>query len=261
MQHDFISQAIVAGETKAHMPLPLMLVKGFMAGALLAVAAVFAITIGHQTGSPIVGAVLFPVGFCLIYLMGYDLVTGIFVLVPMALLSRDSRVTIWQTLQSFVIFFLANFAGALCVATIMAVVFTLGFTAQPSSIGNAIANIGEARTVGYKEAGFGGLATVFLRAALCNWMVSMAVIGSFMSRDTAGKVIVMWMPIMLFFAMTFEHSVVNMFLFPFALLLGGNFSIADYLLWNELPVLVGNLVGGMMFTAMPLLLIKKWQLQ
>lgn len=256
MQSEFISQAIEAGKTKAQMPLPLMLVKGFMAGAILAVAAVFAITIGHQTGSPIVGAVLFPVGFCLIYLMGYDLVTGIFVLVPMALVS--GRVTAQETMKSFVVFFLANFLGALCVAAIMATVFTTGFSNKPSNLGEFIAAIGEARTVGYKEAGLGGLLTVFLRAALCNWMVSMAVIGSFMSKETSGRVIVMWMPIMLFFAMTFEHSVVNMFLFPFALMLGGDFSIADYLIWNEIPVLLGNLAGGLLFTALPLLLVNKY---
>ena len=48
-------------------------------------------------------------------------------------------------------------------------------------------------------------------------------------RDLSGKVIAMWMPVMMFFYMGFEHSVVNMFLFPSGLMLGGNFSIADYL--------------------------------
>jgi formate/nitrite transporter FocA (FNT family) len=45
----------------------------------------------------------------------------------------------------------------------------------------------------------------------------------------------MWMPIMLFFYMTFEHSIVNMFLFPSGLLLGGHFTLMDYLIWNEIP--------------------------
>jgi formate transporter len=55
-----------------------------------------------------------------------------------------------------------------------------------------------------------------------------------------------------FFAMVFEHSVVNMFLFPSALLMGGQFSIMDYLLWNEIPTVVGNLVGGLSFTGLTL---------
>ena len=52
------------------------------------------------------------------------------------------------------------------------------------------------------------------------------------------------MPVMLFFFMGFEHSVVNMFLFPSALLMGGNFSVMDYLLWNEIPTVLGNLFGA-----------------
>ncbi|MGP4763395.1 formate/nitrite transporter family protein, partial [Klebsiella pneumoniae] len=45
----------------------------------------------------------------------------------------------------------------------------------------------------------------------------------------------MWMPIMLFFFMGFEHSVVNMFLLPSAMIMGGDFSVMDYMLWNEIP--------------------------
>jgi len=72
------------------------------------------------------------------------------------------------------------------------------------------------------------------------------------STHVSGKVIAMWMPIMLFFAMTFEHSIVNMFLFPAGLLLGGHFTWFDYLFWNEIPTVVGNLVGGLAFTGLTL---------
>lgn len=47
-------------------------------------------------------------------------------------------------------------------------------------------------------------------------------------------------------------SVVNMFLFPSALLMGGNFSMLDYIVWNELPTVVGNMVGGLAFTGLTL---------
>jgi formate transporter len=65
-------------------------------------------------------------------------------------------------------------------------------------------------------------------------------------------VIAMWMPIMVFFSMGFEHSVVNMFLFPSGLMMGGNFSIADYFIWNELPTVLGNIVGGLTFVGLTL---------
>lgn len=253
--NEFFDQVIAAGETKAKMSWSLMMTRGFMGGALLAIAAVFAVSITHQTNLPIVGAALFPVGFCLIYLMGFDLVTGIFVLVPIGYIARQPTLTLTMVFRSFFWVFIANFCGAVLIALIMASVFTNGFSSDVSPVGEMLAEIGKSRTIGYKENGIGGLATVFLRAALCNWMVSLAVLGSFVSSHTHGKIMVMWMPIMVFFAMTFEHSVVNMFLFPVALLLGGEFSISDYLLWNEIPVLVGNLAGGLVFTALPFLIV------
>ena len=52
---------------------------------------------------------------------------------------------------------------------------------------------------------------------------------------------------LIFFYMGFEHSIVNMFLFPSGLMLGGDFTIMDYLIWNEIPTVIGNLVGGLTF--------------
>jgi formate/nitrite transporter FocA (FNT family) len=79
-------------------------------------------------------------------------------------------------------------------------------------------------------------------------MVSTGVVGAMISTHVSGKVLAMWMPIMVFFYMTFEHSVVNMFLFPSGLIMGAEFSLADYFLWNEIPTILGNLVGGLTFT-------------
>ena len=82
--------------------------------------------------------------------------------------------------------------------------------------------------------------TLFIRGVLCNWMVSTGVVGAMVSTSVSGKVIAMWMPIMVFFYMGFEHSIVNMFLFPSGLMLGGKFSIADYFIWNEIPTVLGQ---------------------
>jgi formate/nitrite transporter FocA (FNT family) len=76
--------------------------------------------------------------------------------------------------------------------------------------------------------GVAGWFTIFLRGMLCNWMVCMGVVGAMVSTSVSGKVIAMWMPILVFFCMTFEHSVVNMFLFPATMIMGGSFSIADH---------------------------------
>ncbi len=249
---EFVTKMIDSGEAKVFMSTRDTLIRAFMAGAILALAAAFAVTINVQTGQPLAGAVLFPVGFCLLYLLGFDLLTGVFTLVPLALIDKRPGVTIGGVLRNWTLVFFGNFGGALMVAWMMAVVFTFGFSQAPDAVGMKIGVIGESRTVGYAAHGAAGMLTLFIRAVLCNWMVSTGVVAAIMSTTVSGKVIAMWMPIMLFFYMGFEHSIVNMYLFPSGLMLGGKFSIMDYLLWNEIPTVIGNLVGGLTFVGLTL---------
>jgi formate transporter len=249
---EFVTKMVDAGESKVFMSTRDTLIRSFMAGALLSLAAVFAVTITVTTNSPLLGAVLFPVGFCMLYLLGFDLLTGVFMLSPLALIDKRPGVTAGGVLRNWGLVFVGNFSGALLVAVMMAFVFTFGFTTDPGPVGEKLASIGAARTVGYAQYGMAGWFTIFVRGVLCNWMVSTGVVGAMISSDVTGKVIAMWMPIMIFFFMTFEHSVVNMFLFPSALIMGGAFSLADYFLWNEIPTVLGNLVGGITFTGLTL---------
>jgi formate/nitrite transporter FocA (FNT family) len=188
----------------------------------------------------------------MLYLLGFDLLTGVFVLSPLALIDKRPGVTLGGVLKNWGLVFTGNFLGALTVAIMMAIVFTYGFSTEPNAVGKVIAGIGESRTLGYKDHGAAGMLTLFIRGVLCNWMVSTGVVGAMISTSVSGKVIAMWMPIMVFFAMTFEHSVVNMFLFPSALIMGGNFSVMDYIVWNEIPTVLGNMVGGLAYTGLTL---------
>ena len=249
---EFVTKMVDAGESKVFMATRDTLIRAYMAGAILALAAAFAVTINVATGVPLLGAVLFPVGFCMLYLLGFDLLTGVFVLTPLAWLDKRPGVTIGGILKNWGLVFTGNFLGAFTVAVMMSIVFTFGFSTEPNAVGKALAGIGEARTLGYAQHGAAGMLTLFVRGMLCNWMVSTGVVGAMISTDVSGKVIAMWMPIMVFFFMTFEHSIVNMFLFPCGLLMGGKFSVMDYLLWNEIPTVVGNLVGGLAFTGLTL---------
>jgi len=249
---EFVTKMIDAGESKIFMSTNDTLIRSYMAGAILALAAVFAISVSVETGQPIVGAILFPVGFCMLYLLGFDLLTGVFVLAPLALIDRRKGVTVKGVLRNWGLVFLGNFAGALTVAFLMSVIYTFGFSTAPGAVGEKIANLGVERTLGYAQYGTAGMVTLFIRGMLCNWMVSTGVVGAMISTTVSGKVIAMWMPIMLFFAMGFEHSVVNMFLFPSGLIMGADFSVMDYLVWNEIPTVLGNLVGGLAFTGLTL---------
>ena len=249
---EFATKMVDAGEAKIFMSARDTVIRAYMAGAILALAAVFAISIITATGNPLLGSILFPVGFCMLYLLGFDLLTGVFVLCPLALLDKRPGVTLGGVLRNWGLVFIGNFAGALTVAVMMAFVFTYGFSTDGGAIAKKVAGIGEARTLGYAQYGIAGWFTIFIRGMLCNWMVSTGVVGAMISTHVSGKVIAMWMPIFVFFYMTFEHSVVNMFLFPFAMIMGGDFSIPDYFIWNEIPTALGNLVGGIAFTGLTL---------
>lgn len=244
---DFAGKMIDAGEAKVFMSTKDTLIRAYMAGAILALAAAFAVTVSVNTGNPLIGALLFPVGFCMLYLLGFDLLTGVFTLVPLALIDRRRGVT-WQgMLRNWGLVFCGNFAGAFTVAVFMSIIVTFGFSEAPNKVGEQLGHIGEGRTLGYAAHGAAGMLTLFIRAVMCNWMVSTGVVAAMMSTSVSGKVIAMWMPILVFFYMGFEHSIVNMFLFPAGLLLGGNFTVADYLIWNEIPTVLGNLIGGVTF--------------
>lgn len=249
---EFVTKMVDAGESKIFMSTRDTLIRAYMAGAILALAAVFAVTVNVQTGYSIIGSILFPVGFCMLYLLGFDLLTGVFVLTPLALIDKRPGVTLSGVLRNWGLVFCGNFTGAFTVAVLMAIVFTFGFSTPPDKVGKVIAGIGEARTLGYSQYGAAGMLTLFVRGMLCNWMVSTGVVGAMISTSVTGKVVAMWMPIMVFFFMVFEHSVVNMFLFPSAMLMGGKFSIMDYIIWNEIPTVLGNLVGGLSFTGLTL---------
>ena len=229
-----------------------MLIRSFMAGAILAIAVALAVTAAVQTGIPNVGALIFPVGFCILNLLGFDLLTGVFALVPLALFDKRPGATFNGLLKNWGLVALGNLLGALTTAVLIGIAWTFAFTTEPGAAGQAIAKAAEARTLGFAEHGAAGWLTVFVKGILCNWMVSVGVVGAMLSKDVIGKVIAMWMPILIFFGLVFEHAVVNMYLFPLGMMMGAPITIADWLIWNEIPVILGNLVGGLLLTGMVL---------
>lgn len=249
---EFVKTMVDAGESKLFMATRDVLIRSFMAGAILAIAVALAVTAAVQTGIPIVGALIFPVGFCILNLLGFDLLTGVFALVPLALFDKRPGATFNGLLKNWGLVALGNLLGALTTAVLIGIAWTFAFTSEPGAAGQAIARAAEARTLGFAEHGAAGWLTVFVKGILCNWMVSVGVVGAMLSKDVIGKVIAMWMPILIFFGLVFEHAVVNMYLFPLGMMMGAPITIADWLIWNEIPVILGNLVGGLLLTGMVL---------
>jgi formate/nitrite transporter FocA (FNT family) len=82
------------------------------------------------------------------------------------------------------------------------------------ALGDQVRRIAQAKTLGYMALGARGWGTAFVKAILCNWMVTVGAVLALTSRSTIGKIAAMWLPITTFFALGYEHSVVNMFVVP-----------------------------------------------
>jgi formate transporter len=245
---DVVSSMVNAGSAKAGLPVRDLLIRGFLSGALLGFATSLAFTATAQTNTPLVGALVFPVGFVMIVLLGLELVTGSFATVTLA--AVDGHRSWSQVSANLSWVFVGNLLGSVVYGVLLYVALTSMGTEAPSGIALKIVAVAEAKTNAYAAHGFAGLVTVFTKAVLCNWMVCLGVVMALTSQSTVGKIVAMWLPILTFFAQGFEHSVVNMFLIPTGMLLGAKVSFSDWWLWNQIPVTLGNLVGGLLFTGL-----------
>jgi formate/nitrite transporter len=232
-----------------------LLIRGVLSGAILGVATSLAITGAVSTGQPLVGALIFPVGLVMIVLLGLELITGSFALLPLPWLDREASGA--SVLANWGWVFVANLIGSVIYGALLAIALTDMGAIEPSGVALRIVQIAEAKTTGYAAFGFAGMVTVFVKAILCNWMVCLAVVLAMSTTSTIGKIATAWMPVFVFFAQGFEHSVVNMFLIPTGMMLGAKVTVADWWLWNQIPVTLGNLVGGFTFTGLAIYMTYK----
>ena len=245
---DVVQTMLAAGSTKAALPVKDLLIRSTLSGALLGVATSLAFTSALQTNTPLVGALIFPVGFVMIVLLGLELVTGSFALVPLA--ACDGRRPWSAVIANLGWVFLGNLVGSVGFGGLLMIALTNMGTDAPSGIALKLIAAAEAKTTAYAAHGFAGMVTVFVKAILCNWLVCLGVVMAMSSHSTVGKIVAAWLPVVTFFAQGFEHSVVNMFVIPTGMLLGAKVSFSDWWLWNQIPVTLGNLVGGLLFTGL-----------
>jgi formate transporter len=225
-----------------------ILIRSILSGAILGIATSLAFTGAVSTGQPIVGALIFPVGIAIIVLLGLELITGSFALVPLPWIDGEASGS--TVLANWGWVFIGNLIGAMAYGGLLAIVLTNMGTSEPTGVAARIVATAEAKTIGYAALGVAGMVTVFVKAMLCNWMVCLALVLAMSSTSTIGKLAALWIPIFIFFAQGFEHSVVNMFIIPTGMLMGAKVSVANWWLWNQIPVTLGNLVGGFTFTGL-----------
>ena len=247
---ELINEVRKAAARKVDLSTGQLMLRGALSGGILAYATALAMMVNSQGLPPIVAAICFPVGFVMLVLLGLELATGNFAVLPIGYLSGD--VPGQRLLRNWLWVYIGNLFGAVG----FAVLFYWSITSFGATSGGAVAEqirkVAQAKTLGYMAGGTGGWGTAFVKAILCNWMVTLGAVFALQSRSTIGKVVAMWLPITTFFALGFEHSIVNMFVVPAGMLLGAPVSAAQWWIWNQIPVTIGNIVGGVVLTGVAL---------
>lgn len=244
-----------AGAAKAGRDGIVLFVLGLLAGAFIALGAVFMTTVLTGAGdlpwgvARLLGGLAFSLGLILVIAGGAELFTGDSLMI-VAFASR--RITLGALLRAWLLVYLGNICGAIATAALVFLAGQHGFAG--GAVGRTALGIASAKAAL-------PTAPLFFLAVLCNVLVCLAVWMSFGARSLADKVLVIVPPVTAFVAAGFEHSIANMYLLPYALAikawaepgfwtaLGQNaaayagLTLGDAL-HNIAVATIGNLVGG-----------------
>ena len=273
LPQEMATRAEYLGVRKAEMPILKMFMLSVLAGAFIALGAIFATTVSagsmaittaggeaaYSTGLPfgvtrLLAGLVFSLGLILVVVGGAELFTGNNLIV---MAWANGKVTAGALLRNWAIVYFGNFVGAIGTAILM--FFTRQYTFGTNSIGIAALKTGVAKCD-----------LTFIQAIalgiLCNALVCMAVWLTFSARSTVDKIAAIVFPITAFVAAGFEHSIANMYFIPYALFIkmfdpdfvakvGDKVANLDKLTWqafwinNLLPVTIGNIIGGAVLVA------------
>jgi formate/nitrite transporter len=247
---ELTSAMLDSGIKKAKLGVFDMLVRGALAGAFVGLGISVDAAAGGLSGNGLVGALLFPFCFILITLLSLEFFTGNCALLPFAAFA--GCVSLGQVLRNWVFVYIGHLIGALTYGFLYAAVSTKFFTEAPDAVGAKVMAIGLAKVIPYVHAGAAGWWTALVKGIFATWMVSLGAVLALVSRSVIGKVVAAWLPIMAFVVMGFEHCVVSMFAIPTAIMLGAPITVSQWLVWNQIPVTIGNIIGGMICTGLAL---------
>jgi len=262
-----------AGAGKAKLSISNLLLRGFMAGAYIAIGGALCTVcvtgVAAHLGpgiAKLIGGAVFPVGLIAIVLTGMELFTGDCMIVPMAAMMK--KITWGAVLRNWTWVYIGNLIGSLAYAYLMAVGPFVSGQADGSMAVNAFGmsavGIAAGKILGYKAVGAAGLWSCFMKAIGCNFLVNIAILLAITADNVVGKFFGVWFPIMAFVSSGFEHVVANMYFLPAGkfltdwypaviakkggmLLANGGLSWSDIWLWNLIPVTIGNIFGGFLF--------------
>lgn len=270
---EMATRAEYIGVRKSEMPFLKMFMLAVLAGAFIALGAIFATTVSagsmsvmaadgtaaFSTGLPygvtrLLTGLVFSLGLILVVVGGAELFTGNNLIV---MAWASGKVSLAAMLRNWAVVYFGNFVGSFATAILM--FYTKQYTFGKDAVGIAALNIGVSKS-----------SLEFVQALalgiLCNALVCMAVWLTFSARSTMDKIAAIIFPITAFVASGFEHSIANMYFVPYALLVkmgdaefmgrvAEKVANLDKLTWgnfflnNLIPVTIGNVIGGAVLVA------------
>jgi formate transporter len=245
------------GVAKAQLSTTSTLALAVLAGAFIALGAVFATTVTSGAAgvlpagvARLLAGLVFSLGLILVVVGGAELFTGNNLII---MAWAGGKLSHAGLLRNWVLVYLGNFIGAM--GTVLLVFVGRQYTFD----GGGIGAVALATALHKVELGFLQAVTLGI---LANGLVCLAVWLSFSARTTADRILAVIFPITAFVAAGFEHSIANMYFVPLGILirmrapesfwLAVESVPADYaaltwtgFLWhNLLPVTIGNIIGG-----------------
>lgn len=226
------------------------------AGAFIALAFVFYTT--TQTGSAdapwgltkLVGGLVFSLGVIMVVVCGCELFTSS----TMTTVARvNKRISTFQMVRNWVVVYFGNFIGGL---------FIVGLIWMGSQTMAANGQWGLTILTTAQHKIHHTWSEAFALGILCNIMVCLAVWMTYAGKTLTDKAFIQILPIGLFVASGFEHSVANMFMIPMGIITAhfstpefwqaiglnpeqfADLDVYHFIVKNLIPVTLGNLVAG-----------------
>lgn len=266
---EVIETNMKAAQAKVNYPFFKLVLLGIMAGIFVGFGAAASSTAMHGISdvgiARLVAGCIFPVGLMMIIFVGGELITSNCLMISGVI---NGRYSVWKMLKTLAILYISNAIGSVIVATLVYYSDILNYSG--GALGAYAVN------VAYAKANVAPGAAV-CSGILCNILVCAASLMATAAKDIAGKTWAIFFPIFAFVICGFEHCVANMYYLALGILAGGN---ADYaskaeelyglssvqlqesltiggFFSNQIPVTIGNILGGMVFVALPLYAIYK----
>lgn len=271
---EMATRAEFIGVRKSEMPFISMFALAILAGAFIALGAIFATTVlaggisikdaegaaAFSTALPygmnrLLAGLVFCLGLILVVVGGAELFTGNNLIV---MAWASGKVSTGALLRNWLIVYLGNFVGSL--GTVLVMFFSKQYMFGSGAVGLTALNIAKSKV----ELGF---VQAIALGIMCNALVCLAVWMTFSARSTTDKILAIIFPISAFVAAGFEHSIANMYFIPIGLAIkqwadpkfwetiGKTAADFSSITWNSffinnlLPVTIGNIIGGAIFVA------------